>query len=219
MSRPNAQEKLAILERRKNVARRYLRGDLQHEIARVFEVDLRTIERDLHELREEWRKTALADTAEFKALQLAKLDEVERNAWIGWTKSQENAETLRARKRGDESETEKVSKGQAGDPRFLAIVLECVEKRCKILGVAGQSPTGADETPEESMSEPERIALIVAFLGRAGFAIVPPIGSAWPRLEGPRNTPGQDSPGSDSDLRPSGHDPGPLAGEAPPLDE
>ena len=118
MSRPNAQEKLAILERRKNVARRYLRGDLQHEIARVFEVDLRTIERDLHELREEWRKTALADTAEFKALQLAKLDEVERNAWIGWTKSQENAETLRARKTRGRERDRKGEQGPGRRPAF-----------------------------------------------------------------------------------------------------
>lgn len=209
MSRPNAHEKLAILERRKNVARRYLRGDLQHEIARVFEVDLRTIERDLHELREEWRKTALADTAEFRGLQLVKLDEVERNAWLGWTKSQENAETLRARKRGDKSETEKVSKGQAGDPRFLAIVLECVEKRCKILGIVGQ-PALPDEEPE-TISESERVTVVATLLAQFGVIVSPAGGGALQIQCRESDAPGPDCFGSNDDLPSRGDDPRPVA--------
>jgi hypothetical protein len=126
---------LAILERRKNVAARYVRGATQWEIARAFEVDQKTISNDLAAIRKEWLAGAVRDMDEIKARELAKIDACEAEAWKAWTKSQENAEILRARMRGQESQTEKVSKGQAGDPRFLDVVLKCVEKRCQILGV------------------------------------------------------------------------------------
>lgn len=135
VARPNPQEKLAILERRKNVARRYIRGELQHEIACAFEVDVSTISRDLKAIQAEWMAQAVLDRGEWTARELAKIDEVERNAWVAWAKSQENAEVLRAKLRGGTSETEKVSKGQAGDPRHLEIVLKCVTKRCELLGL------------------------------------------------------------------------------------
>ena len=89
------QKHLEVLERRKDVARRYLRGEPQYEIARAFDVDAGTISRDLMALREQWQAEALTDTAELKAMQLAKIDEVERNAWVAFAKSQEDAETIR----------------------------------------------------------------------------------------------------------------------------
>ena len=138
MSRYNPQKKLAILERRKYVAARYLRGQTQWEIARAFEVTQKTISLDLKAIQAEWLAQAVLDRGEWTARELARIDEVERQAWAAWTKSQENAETLRAKTRGaDQSsaETVKVSKGQAGDPRFLEIVLKCVAKRCELLGL------------------------------------------------------------------------------------
>jgi hypothetical protein len=125
----------AVLERRREVARRYSRGEAQWEIARALRVNAATVTRDLDAVRKEWRAEALGDLGKVVAEQLARIDECERQAWAGWAKSQENAETLRARKRGDVAETEKVSKGQAGDPRFLDVVLRCIERRCKLLGV------------------------------------------------------------------------------------
>ena len=128
-------KKLVILERRKNVAKRYLRGETQWEIARAFEVDQATVSTDLKAIQKEWLAQALLDRGEWTARELARIDEVERNAWVAWTKSQENAEVLRAKMKGQASETEKISKGQAGDPRFLEIVLKCVAKRCELLGL------------------------------------------------------------------------------------
>ena len=135
MSRYNPQKKLAILERRKNVAVRYLRGQTQWEIARAFEVTQKTISLDLKAIQAEWLAQAVLDRGEWTARELARIDEVERQAWNAWTKSQENTEILRDKRRGDKSETEKVSKGQAGDPRFLEVVIKCVAKRCELLGL------------------------------------------------------------------------------------
>lgn len=132
--KPNA-DRFAILERRKKVAARYLRGQTQWEIARAFEVDQSTISRDLKVIQAEWLAQAVLARGEWTARELARIDEVERAAWAAWAKSQENAEVLRARMRGDQAETEKISRGQAGDPRFLELVLKCVSKRCELLGL------------------------------------------------------------------------------------
>lgn len=134
MSR-NSYEHLAVLERRRNVAARYLRGEPQYIIARAFEVDAGTISRDLTAIRNDWMLSALRDFDAAKAQELAKIDEVERAAWMGWSKSQENAETLQARMKSSGSETSKTTKGQAGNPRFLQVILDCIARRCAILGI------------------------------------------------------------------------------------
>jgi hypothetical protein len=130
---------LAALERRKNVAARYLRGQTQWEIARAFEVNQCTVSRDLEMIHKEWLAQAVLADGERTAHELAKLDEVERQAWASWERSKENAEIIRARMRGEgegaQVETEKIIRGQVGDPRFLDIVLKCVERRCKLLGL------------------------------------------------------------------------------------
>lgn len=141
MPRHPPEEKLAILERRRNVARRYLRGELQWEIAKAFEVDQGTISRDIKAIQEEWLKSAVMDLDALRAKELAKLDEIERCAMAAWIKSQENAEITKARMRGtdkDSAQTERTVKGQAGDPRFLDLVLKCVQKRCELFGLDKQ---------------------------------------------------------------------------------
>jgi hypothetical protein len=136
MPRHTPGERLTILERRKNVAARYLRGESQWAIARAFEVDQATVSRDLMCIRAEWLASCLRDFDEVRAEQLAKVDAVEASAWQGWLRSQENAETLRS----DETRTSKVSRSQAGDVRFLATVMQCVERRCALLGLDVQPP-------------------------------------------------------------------------------
>jgi hypothetical protein len=138
--KPNA-KRLALLERRKNVAKRYLRGETQWEIARAFEVNQSTISDDLAAIRKEWLAVTKSDYSERISLELAKIDEIERQAWNAWTKSQENAETLRARMSGDRTDTEKIVRGQAGNPKFLDLVMKCVERRCALLGL-DQVPAG-----------------------------------------------------------------------------
>src|SRR5438876_1219348 len=115
MARPTPQQQLEILERRTHVARRWMRGEPQHEIAQAFEVDRSTISHDLTAIRAEWLSRATGHYDKRQAEELARVDECERQAWAAWARSQEPAETLRARRAGGTETTEKVSKGQAGD--------------------------------------------------------------------------------------------------------
>ncbi len=169
MSAHKKRTALAVLERRKNVAARYVRGQTQWEIARAFEVDQGTISRDLKAIHAEWLASAVLSRGEWTARELARIDEVERQAWAAWAKSQENAETLRAKMRGDKAETEKISKGQAGDPRYLEIVLKCIAARIALLAPANRTELLGMENVK-SLSDDERAAAIRSVLSRVGGA-------------------------------------------------
>lgn len=169
-------KRLQMLERRKNVAKRYLRGETQWEIARAFEVDQATISTDLKAIQKEWLDQAILDRGEWTARELARLDEVERQAWMSWSKSQENAEIRRAKTRGGTEEKETVSKGQAGDPRFLEIVLKCVAKRCELLGLPYIPEAGGDETG--GLSDEEQAIALGKICARARAYMVETAGTA-----------------------------------------
>jgi hypothetical protein len=140
MPRWTSQDKFRIAERRKTVASLYLQGKFQDEIAQVVKVDRGTVSRDLKAVQQEWLKSGVMDLNVVKARELARLDEIEREAWDAWRKSQKDAETMEVTgtAQGGKSKPDKVkkiTKGQAGDSRFLAIVLECQKRRAEILGL------------------------------------------------------------------------------------
>jgi len=114
----------------------YLQGWLQADIATELNLSESTVSRDLKALQGQWLKSALIDFDEAKSRELAKIDRLEREYWRGWKRSCEDAETIT--KDGTPAAVEKVkrtAKGQAGDPRFLAGVQWCIDRRCKVLGI------------------------------------------------------------------------------------
>jgi hypothetical protein len=140
MPRWSPQDKFRIAERRKKVTSLYLQGKFQDEIAKVVKVDRATVSRDLRSVQAEWLKSGVMDLNAAKARELAKLDEVERQAWDAWEKSRKDAETMEVTGtaqggKGKPDKVKKITKGQAGDSRFLGIILDCVNRRCEILGL------------------------------------------------------------------------------------
>ena len=130
--RPKFQREKDLL----SIEKRYLRGERQHQIAVGLGVSQVTVSNDLRELQKRWRAETVRDLDDAKAQELAKVDELEREYWDAWQNSCEDAETIR--QEASEKKVDKViktAKGQAGDPRFLAGVQWCIEKRCKILGL------------------------------------------------------------------------------------
>jgi len=129
---------------RQQIADWYLQGLTQAVIAerinsdpeREYTLTQQTISNDIRRIQELWLKSSLRDFDEMKAQELAKIDRLEREYWRGWEQSCQDAETVR--QEGDAKGVDKIvktAKGQAGDPRFLAGVMSCIEKRCKILGI------------------------------------------------------------------------------------
>jgi transcriptional regulator with XRE-family HTH domain len=138
------------MERRHQIARRYLQGSMQSQIARELGVSQQQISYDLKAIRAAWLASLVRDFDEAKATELAKLDLLEHEAWSAWTRSQQPREmTLTEATEGGEifapdgtlrpkPPTRKASvrrEGQAGDPRFLQVVQKCIDQRCAILGL------------------------------------------------------------------------------------
>ena len=67
-----------------------------------------------------------------KRIELDRIDVVERNAWEGWENSKRD--TVKTGP-GKYSETEVTTTSNSGNPRFLEIVIKCIERRCRLLGI------------------------------------------------------------------------------------
>jgi len=114
--------------------------------------------KELRIIRKEWLRTQLAGYELRQVTELAKIDAIEAESWEGWRRSVgEQTETTEFIvpangtvdvETGQPARTIERQKPSAGAPRFLDIVLQCVEKRCKILGLGtNEDPTalGVDE--------------------------------------------------------------------------
>jgi hypothetical protein len=139
-----------IARDRRRIADLYLQGWLQADIGDELSISQATVSRDLKALHAVWLKSALLDYDKGKARELARIDRLEREYWNAWGRSCQDAETLTQKTKGkvqqrkgergelvaeQPAEATKTTKGQAGDPRFLAGVQWCIERRCKLLGL------------------------------------------------------------------------------------
>lgn len=171
MRRTNEQtKKQAMMEaRRARVASFKIQGKSLREMADLLEKDgyvnprtgkawsLHILSEDVQLLEARWRESSMADIAVAKAAELAKLDEIEREAWGAWHRSYGKRQATSTERRtggkapGDKARvtTEEVS----GDPRFLAIVLDCQQRRAKMLGL--DAPTLVAPTTPEGKALPQ----------------------------------------------------------------
>ena len=103
-------------------------------------------------------------------------------AWVAWELSLQDKERSTVTT-GPNGGTSDMTENQSGNPRYLDIVLNCIEKRCKLLGldaptkIAPTDPTGkqAYEPPPTVSQLIERItALGKEIAGQAPYE--PPTG-------------------------------------------
>jgi len=138
------------------VADRYLAGETMAEIAADLGLSTRQVSYDLKKVRERWQAAAFADIAEITAKELAKIDRIERKAWEAWEKScgeRKSTTTEQVAKplKDGVAIQEKITESKQdliGDPRFLEVVLRCIERRCKLLGLGETDP----ETTRKSIT-------------------------------------------------------------------
>ena len=185
----DAQVEATVAERHERVARLYLQGQTQRQIAKVVGVSQTQVCFDLQAIREEWRKSALMNFTERQAQELAKLERLEAEAWDAWERSKaeqlqtyaETEQTLPAdgepaaapvpRKPRTKRSKSSIRKTQsAGEDRFMEVILKCVERRCKMLGIDAPSKVELSgglksemsidltKATDEELDELERIA-------------------------------------------------------------
>ena len=132
MGRKNSDD--AVASRRCSVASFYLSGMTQAEIASRLNLTQQQISLDIKAIRKNWMESSIRDFDAIKAEQLAKIDNLEREAWIAWNASREDAVAIKQFEVDGVSRYETVTKGQSGDPRFLQIIQDCIRERLKIIG-------------------------------------------------------------------------------------
>lgn len=130
------------------VADLYLKGrnlrQITEELNERSDVDyvlsMSSIARDLNLVRDHWLASMVRDFDQAKAIELAKLDNLEREAWYAWewSKTEKKTKTIKATgPRHGLQNVEKTEKTEesVGDPRYMQVILQCIEKRVKILGL------------------------------------------------------------------------------------
>ena len=114
----------------------YLKGVYQSEIAKILGLTQGQISQDIKTIQARWRKSTTFNLDEHKAMELAKLDELERTAWDAWEKSTGERTKARQVKSGEAVMSASMEKEQRdGNPAFLDTVLKCIDRRVKILGI------------------------------------------------------------------------------------
>lgn len=140
-------------ERCGRTAALYLRGRTYQEIAQELGISRETVFRDMRVARRLWRQRASRTYQKHLYEQLARLDEVENQAWIGWERSLGNAvedgsETIDGTE-GTTRKTSKKTKKQSGNPTFLKVVQDAVRQRSELLGLMDpDARNGRDENEE-----------------------------------------------------------------------
>lgn len=150
------------------IAELLLRGRTAYEMVDIlnardnvaYQVNLASVQADISKLRNVMRKKTLGNLEELRATELAKLDLVEREAFIAWEASKKNkrkqqststaktTKTINYDSSGeidnsesagltpDELQATVIEETSSGDPRNLEIILKTISLRAKLTGLA-----------------------------------------------------------------------------------
>ncbi len=150
----NKRTRLQIEDNRREIASLYLQGKTQQVIADRLGMTRQMVGYDLKAIQRRWREDTVRDLDADKVHELAKLDEVERTYWQAWEDSL-NEVTTEATSRttsargptggGPVADQAAVRpESRQGNPAFLRGVLDCIQRRCKLLGL--DAPTTREHT-------------------------------------------------------------------------
>lgn len=126
----------------------YLQGLNQGDIATKVGIDQTTVSRTLKTLQAKWAEKSVMNIDARKRVELERIDLVEREAWQAWERSKGDkteqltrSKALPSVKDPSKLEVQPVTDIQQrkwvteGNPKYLNVIMECVERRCKILGI------------------------------------------------------------------------------------
>jgi hypothetical protein len=173
-------KKHEIIQRRSSVAELYLKGWTQVTIAQHLGVRQPTISNDLAVLHREWRESAVRDFDAIREAQLQKLEHLEREAWAAYDRSAGTRQRKRMVARDGVKISEIEQWEEAGDPRYMKIVQDCIAKRCELLDI--QAPMRMNlrvsrDTKVDELSDEDLEAII-----RGDFIIDEKTNAAVPLL-------------------------------------
>jgi hypothetical protein len=137
MGRPRNQAE--IIRDRYEIARLYLKGELQADIASRLGINQSTVSRDLTFLHKQWIKAAEVNFSEAVAVELQKINNLEIEYWQAWERSMQIKESSTAKvisdSSGERNEAGTKQEQMIGDEKFLAGVRWCIDRRLKLFGL------------------------------------------------------------------------------------
>lgn len=132
-------ETVKIMERRARVMALYRRGKSMAAIAGELRCSAGTVHHDIHTVLDGYRRLAARETAAHVADALQRIAAREADIEAEWEKSKgETVEThtsKREGKLGGGSAASVKKKARYGDPRLAALLIQCWDRRCKLLGL------------------------------------------------------------------------------------
>lgn len=137
-------------------------ADRRDGSGRPFSLSLNQIHYEVQKLHKIWRDSAVIDFNEARAREVAKLDAIEAEALDAWRSSRgEMQESVTERRTGEKSfERAQIRRfREAGDPRFLQVVQQCCELRCKLLGLV--------TAKHEHKADSDTLAAMIAAVAKA----------------------------------------------------
>jgi hypothetical protein len=144
-------KKVAVVQRRQQVAELYLQGWTQTKIAEHLGVSQPLVCQDLKRICADWRESSIRDFDMAREIELRRIDYVHTEAAEAWEKSKKPAQSAVVTGEGSaDQKVRKTMKNQHGDPRFLAVMLKCGADRRSLLGldaptqIAPVMPNGAE---------------------------------------------------------------------------
>ena len=149
-----------------------LQGWTQAAIAEELGVSQPTVAADLKAVHRQWKESVVQDLELARAIELAKLDRIEREAWDAWQRSQRPAETAVVSGQAEDRQMRRSVKHQHGDPRFLEVVHKSIAQKRALLGL-DVSPLLSEEHEIELGPDVRRdriFALVATLRQRAGTA-------------------------------------------------
>jgi predicted transcriptional regulator len=146
-------------EKQRQVAELQLQGWSQPEIAQHLGISQSSVSRRLKRFRSELRDATRRIVGDAWAMELERIDRIERQAWKGWQASQQGRRTAQITKNDKAGETSRTALvDQHGDPRYLRVIQQCVAERRVLWGLAPQTPSGS--THGSTISLEERVARV-----------------------------------------------------------
>lgn len=128
-----------------------LKGWTQAAIGQYLEISQSQVSRELRRIKEDWKKESNRDFDLSVEQELKRLELIERTYWQAWDKSLQPKESTSSEKKGSEVKVGKRTEQRAGNPAYLKGVMECIDRRCKLLGL--DAPVKSEITSEIAISQ------------------------------------------------------------------
>lgn len=127
-------------ERLQSVIEMFLKGKTPQEIGVKLGLTRAQVWHDFTTARRIWRKRNDVAIEKLVDFELAKLNQIEREAWEGWERScqvsvEKTVEKTVEKGADGKKRYSKKRRYQSGDPRFLEIIARCSDRRCKLLKI------------------------------------------------------------------------------------